>query len=52
MTVSREPDSVLGRGGGINSAGRRHPVVITTTTKTILLPLKFLEQLAGCHECT
>lgn len=48
--VSGEPDSVLG--WGTNSARTRQPLVTTTTTKTILLPLKFLEQLAGGHKCT
>lgn len=48
--VSGEPNSVLG--WGTNSARTRQPLVTTTTTKMILLPLKFLEQLAGCHKCT
>lgn len=36
---------------GKNSA-RRGQSIVTTTTETILLPLKFLEQLAGRHKCT
>ena len=49
LALSGELDSILGWGGGVISAGRRQPMA--TTTRTILLPLKFLEQLAGRHEC-
>ncbi|KAB1257276.1 hypothetical protein Cadr_000026336 [Camelus dromedarius] len=51
LPVAASGDPALSWDGeGVRSAGRRQPVVTATTTKTVLLPLKFLERLAGRHE--